>query len=343
VTRTYDAKDRPGKPAGRTLATTLLALCAVAAAPATADAVSCGDVIPAGATVLLQADLICDEVETALVVKGPAVLDLNGFSIRCKDTNGNGREVIQGVALEGAGAVLRNGVVRDCRQAVAVRGTGRHQVIGVRALFWASDGFRVDSDRNHLTGNESMFNGGLGYAVRGKANVIAGNTATGNRQGFDVEQRNTIELNVAAGNELTGFFVRSRNAKLRRNRALGSSIGFQITGRNNLLERNQAESNRTGFVLTDLSKRNRLVGNEAEDSNISGFIVDGLGNRLQGSRAEHNGAHGIVIAFGAQRSVVRGSSARFNGAADLSDANANCGTNRWRNNSFGSSDQACIQ
>lgn len=315
----------------------------IAAAPDARAQIRCGDTIPAGAHVVLTADLVCDDVETALTVTGPAVLDLNGFAIVCDDRNGNGREVIGGVALEGTAATLRGGTVRDCRQAVALRGAGRHVVSGMQALRSSSDGFRVESDRNQVLDSFSLLNGGAGFAVAGKANRIAGNAATGNRQGFDVEQRNTLERNVASTSTIAGFALRTRNATLRQNRAVGNQLGFNVRGRSTRLEGNEAEGNLVGFFFESFSRRNVLAGSVAVGNTLAGILVDGEANRLLQSSVEENGAEGIRIGSGGKRTVVRASIARDNGADDLSDATVGCGTNRWRSNDFGSANQSCIE
>jgi len=315
----------------------------LATASAAGAQVRCGDTIAPGAHVVLTADLVCDDVETALTITGPAVLDLNGFAIVCDDRNGNGREVIGGVALEGAAATLRGGTVRDCRQAIALRGAGRHLVSGMLALRSSSDGFRVESDRNQVLDSFALLNGGAGFAVAGKANRIAGNAATSNRQGFDVEQRNTLERNIASGSEFAGFALRTKSATLRQNRAVGNQLGFNVRGRSTRLEGNEAENNLVGFFFESFSRRNVLVGSVAIGSTLAGILVAGEANRLLQSRAEENGTEGIRIGAGAKRTVVRASSARDNGAHDLSDATPGCGTNRWRSNDFGSSNDPCIE
>lgn len=344
---TFDGIEKRGARArGRVRAVIAMAAIGVmglAAAPDARGQVRCGDVISAGAHVVLTADLVCDDVETALTVTGPAVLDLNGVAIACDDRDADGREVITGIALEGDAAEVRGGTVRDCRQAVALRGAGRHVVSAMQALRSSSDGFRVESDRNQVLDSFSLLNGGAGFAVAGKANRIAGNAATGNRQGFDVEQRNTLERNVASTSQIAGFALRTRSATLRQNRAVGNQIGFDVRGRSTRLEGNEAENNLVGFFLETFSRRNVLVGSVAIGNTLAGILADGEANRLLQSRVEENGAEGIRIASGGRRTVVRASIARGNAADDLSDATPGCGTNRWRSNDFGTSNDACIE
>lgn len=315
---------------------------AAGARPALAQ-VACGDVVGPGRTVVLQADLACDDVASGLVVHGPAVLDLNGHSLVCDDRNGNGREVITGILVEGAGVTLRNGAVRGCRAGVIVAGSGNHALSDVSVLFSASDGFRIESDRNRVSGSFSFFNGLAGFSIEGKANLLSGNAATGNDFGFTMGQRNTLTANIASGSERSGFIVRGRQAKLKGNRAVGGAIGFEVTGQSNRFEGNESANNTTGFVLVDLAKRNVLDGNVASDSGFNGFAVAGVANRLVENRAERNDGNGIRVASTASRTVVRATFARDNADEDLFDNTPGCGTNRWRNNSFGTSNEPCIE
>ena len=328
---------------GLVLGLLLAALTGTLAASRAEAQIRCGDTIAPGTQMVLLADVTCDDEDTGIVVIGPAVLDLNGFAVRCADQNGNGFETITGIALEGSGATVRGGAVRGCRQGIGVGGAGRHAVANVSVLFSASTGMRIDSDRNVVTDSFAFFNGGTGFSVAGKANVLSGNAATGNRAGFEVEQRNTLQRNIASGSERTGFVVRGRQAKLTGNRAVGGSIGFEITGTSNRLTDNESADNSTGFFLEGRSKRNKLTGNVATGSGINGFAVDGLGHKLMKSRAEGNSGNGIRVASTASRISVRSSSARNNDQADLFDNTPGCGTNRWRNNAFGSRNDACIE
>jgi len=75
----------------------------------------------------------------------------------------------------------------------------------------------------------------------------------------------------------------------------------------------------------------------------TGFAVAGDRNRLVRSRAERNGANGIQLVATASGTVITASVSQDNGDADLVDGTSGCGTNRWRNNTFGSSNDRCIE
>jgi len=329
----------------RAVARSLFAGCgatlALAAAPAGAQVI-CGDTIGPNQHVVLQADLACDDVETALVVQGPAVLDLNGFAILCDDANGDGREVIAGVLIEGTGATVRNGAIRGCRSGVTAGGAGKHRVSDVSVFFASAVAIRTTSERNKISNSFSLFPSGTGFEVEGEGNVLTGNAATGGRIGFDVAGRSTLKKNIASGSERIGFEIRSSRSVLTDNRAIGALTAFEIRGDANRLLRNQADDNSTGFFLESFAEANVLTRCSATDSALNGFAVAGDGNRLQRSRAEDNGGNGIRLASTASGNVVTGSVARGN-ELDLFDGTPGCGTNLWRRNGFGSSNDACIR
>jgi len=62
----------------------------------------------------------CEGRRPGLIVEGPAVLDLNGYTIRCR-ADAAGNEPQAGVLIEGSGATVRNGAVRDCRLAACAK------------------------------------------------------------------------------------------------------------------------------------------------------------------------------------------------------------------------------
>lgn len=312
--------------------------------PASSDAqVRCGDVIPAGANVVLQSNLECDDVDVAITVVGPAVLDLNGFAVSCADRNANRDEVITGILLEGRGAVVRDGAVRRCRQSVGLRGEGKHTVSNVTTAFASSDGVRAESDGNTIVDSSAFFCDGAGFDIEGKANVLSGNVATGNRNGFDVGDRNRLRENTAASSDFAGFVVRSRRSVLKGNRAVGNAVGYRVPGIANRLEGNEAENNHTGILLETISRRNVVEANVVADTELHGIVAGGVANRIVQNSVDDSGGNGIRTTSVAERTIVRGNVARRNASGDLSDDAPACGTNRWRNNEFTTSNQSCIE
>jgi parallel beta-helix repeat protein len=313
-----------------------------AASPAAAQ-VACGADVGPGEEVVLTRDLVCDRVGEAITVFGPAVLDLNGFTIRCADQDGDGRIPFDGIRVEGAGAVVRNGRITGCGTGLEVVGTGRHSISLLVLQSNVDDGMLVRSDANRIVDVSAFFNGKVGYDVIGKRNLLLGNAATGNGDiGFRSGGGNTLRRNIASNHEGEGFFVGGERALLLENRAILNDTGFTILGARHRLVENEAEDNGTGFLLDGITERNRLVENVASRNDFNGVIVFGNANRLIGTIAESNGQVGILL-FEAERNVVSRSEASGNGVVDLSETDPDCGTNRWRKNEFESASQVCIR
>ena len=79
---------------------------ALAVSTSPAMAVKCGDTITKNT--VLTANLPC-KVSPALIVEGPATLDLNGYTFSCTND-----EYSQGIAIYGKGATIKNGIVSGC-------------------------------------------------------------------------------------------------------------------------------------------------------------------------------------------------------------------------------------
>jgi hypothetical protein len=318
-----------------------LALVLGSAAPAGAQ-VACGDTIGPNEEVVLAADLVCDGVGEAIKVVGPAVLDLNGFSIRCEEQNGDGRLPFDGVRIDGAGATVRNGRVSGCQTGIQVAGTGRHSISLIVLQSNDEDGILVRSNANRIVDVNAFFNGAIGYHVLGAKNLLLGNAATGNGQiGFRAGGGNTLRRNIATNHESDGFIVGGERVQLLENRAIQNRTGFTLLGGRHRLVENEAENNETGFVLDGITERNRLVGNVASRNDFNGVIVFGDSNKLIETIAEHNGQVGILL-FETERNVVVRSETSGNDVFDLSNTGSDCGTNRWRRNEFEGANQECI-
>jgi hypothetical protein len=311
-------------------------------ATATAQAI-CGGRIQPGETVVLREDLQCDGRSPGLTVEGPAILDLNGYAIRCDDANGDGNAPQAGILVIGSGATVRNGVVRDCAEGILVAGDGRHLVAGMTALFSESSGLRVASDSNLIRDNQIFFTAADGLEVDGRLNRVIGNSATGNQGfGYFVRQRNTLTRNIASGNRDAGFVVVGVRSVVSRNRVLGSPRGFLVTGQRNRFTANEAEACGAGFTIDGPARGNVLARNEMSDNKL-GVLVIGDGNRLVGTRAERNEQDGIRLLATVADTTVKDSVALDNGRFDLVDDTPGCGTNAWRGSTFGKSNQGCVE
>lgn len=305
--------------------------------------VRCGERVGAGRHVVLAADLECGDAGAALRLEDGATLDLGGFAIRCR--NGGGPRAASGVFLDGSGAVLRNGTVQGCSHGIVVDGTGRHTIEDVVVAASGVSGVVVASHRNRVERAVVLGSGARGFVVSGVGNRLVDGVAIGNGNvGFLVSGRSTLIGNVASDNGEAGFIVASNFGVLTANRASGSRVGFFVRGRANRLERNEGAGNVSGVVLDAFSRGNLLLHNVMRDNLFSGFFGHGgSGNKLLANRAQDNGAHGVILLEASSRTLVHGTVAARNGAADLADETSGCGSNRWRENAFATSNQTCIE
>jgi parallel beta-helix repeat protein len=125
------------------------------------------------------------------------------------------------------------------------------------------------------------------------------------------------------------------------------SQAFDIVGNHNLLINSIAQCFvlRFGGCITVRGDGNRLIDNFATSTNITtftdpgGFEISGNNNVLQGNRAIRNEGPGIVVT-GTGNRLTR-NTALLN-SLDLQDTSGDCAHNTWRQNTFATSDPACI-
>ena len=297
----------------------------------TAQAVNCGDVIGPNETVVLGQDLLaCDDTApTALTVIGPAMLDLNGYRVGCEDVDGNGA-VPDGIALVGKKATVWNGQVENCREGVVVAGEGKHRVEEVTTTLNTRNGFHVASDGSRLYRNDADTNELNGFRVDGDKNDLRDNAAT-----------TTLRFN--------GFNVSGDKNKLRLNRAIANDAkGYNIGGDKNKLDQNIASHNDSeGFTVS--GNKNTLRKNLATENGYHGYQLQGDKNKLIDNQALDNGRAGIRVQNGYEKNLIMKNTASGNDTkggepdSDLEDLNPDCGSTRWRDNDFNTSNQACIE
>jgi len=116
-------------------------------------AVSCGDTIGPGGTVVLTGNLEPCATDPAVTVVGPVTFNLAGFTISCEIT------ATDGIVVEGFRANVQNGTVRGCLAGVRLAGDGSHRITNMISRDNEDDGFDVPSSWNRLTYNEGNDNG----------------------------------------------------------------------------------------------------------------------------------------------------------------------------------------
>jgi parallel beta-helix repeat protein len=314
-----------------TLATAGLLLGLVLASPAVA--VQCGDTIGPNVSVTLSESLICDSTTNyvALTIIGPAEVHLNGFTIQCHDTNQDGVVPTSGLFLDGHNAQVHgSGIVKDCFVGVAVSGEGRHLVKNV----------------------ETQNNREMGIAVLSAKNTLRGNKASTSRYGFVVglsSDSNTLIENTAAGNKV-GFIIDGYKQQLRRNVAdTNVEDGFRIYDDKHTLIGNRAERNSVnGFAVQEAGIEITLRKNVASNNGQDGFQISGQGHKLIENEASANRGNGIQVHEANHIKLMNNVALANNqdhslDAFDLADEIPNCDTNTWKQNTFGTANQPCIQ
>jgi parallel beta-helix repeat protein len=245
-----------------------LVFAAVAGLAGTASAqIACGDVLQRGTTTVLTEDIgPCDGFDYALGVDG-AVLDLNGHTFSCADTDGDGA-VPDGIVLFGRKAVLRNGTVRGCDDNVFLAGKGKHLVENVTTTQAIEDGLYIqpNSNKSLVTGTVAVANGDDGFELRGNRNRIESSTADSNvEDGIDVAGAagSLISANVVTGNVDAGIDVDAAGTKVLGNTVTGSGgFGIELSGRRNKIIGNAVSGSGGGIdIAAESCRGNRFADN----------------------------------------------------------------------------------
>lgn len=296
----------------------LLGAALVLTAGAAAAQLPCGSVVTTD-TVMI-ADLLCTSHDPALTVVGPATLDMDGHRVF-------GVNAGTGIALDGKGATLKNGAVRDFANGVRLGGGGKHKVQNVAASSNVANGFVIDSGNNRIvdsvargnlmhgflvfalvapggenltvvantiTGSSAVNNKLRGFALSGAKGVYADNVATSNFDGgFQVGgTANVLSENVSSMNGGPGFDVTGTDTQLLDNLSAGDAgTAFQMpaqAGKKAKLLRNLAIDAHAGIAGgTDL--RDNVV----ISTNGRGIDVAAPGHKLTGNTVVSAGEIGI--------------------------------------------------
>jgi len=157
--------------------------------------------------------------------------------------------------------------------------------------------------------------------------------------------RNLVDTNVVTGSDFAGVaLVEASRATVRSNHvSANASCGLFINGSDrNKIRSNILENNGGGGVCAESGDGNSIVGNAA-DGNGDGISVGAVtGTLVRDNTANRNRGMGIAIGAGGSTSTVTGNTARSNDIVDLSDANADCDANVWKQNTFGSDSVAGV-
>ena len=239
-----------------------------------------------------------------------------------------------------------------------------------------TDGFLISNPRNLLNNNSASGNTLAGYHFDSVHNKGADNSATenGGPGFFLTTSHNKLNRSTSTDNNGAGFKFLGQ-ADVSRNRINNSTVtgnggsGFDITGNRNFIF-SSTISNNDGDGVTIHGSANEIEAdegpstisgnggsginivsgahNELEANTISGNTVDGITirllgtlNHILGNEVFDNGQAGINV-FGTSNVIQQANTANGNATFDAADHNPGCDTNRWHNNSFGTTNQTCI-
>jgi len=319
-----------------------LAFCFVVGASTLGAQVVCGDIITTPAE--LTADLICDgnDAGPALTVMGPGgKLDLNGFTVDC-DNDADATDT-DGIVLTGRKALVHSGTVTDCTDGVVLIAPGHHHVANITSELNSGDGFRVPdggSNRNKLNANTAQDNGGAGFHVGSAAGSSSDNSFVANLSddngGYGLRIWTTggghkVNGNTFSNNGAAGIVVHVSASQAIHGNTIFSNgtqgIGILAGGRNVITE-NMIDDNGT----ISLASSTGLLVRGTDDNRLEGNIVTGS---RRGIDLSANGAN-----FSTDNRI-EGNTVTGN-TVDMSDASADCDNNKWKGNTFNTSNKACI-
>jgi len=310
----------------------------VSALPAAAQVV-CGDVIPAGANVVLTADLNCPSDDPALTVTGPANVDMAGFLVTC-DYDGPDPNGPTGILLDAKGVKLSNGVVERCADNLVVAGTGGHKIENIVSRSASAHGILVNSDKNKLkniAANDNVGEDGRGLMVLGNKNKFENITAyrNGSDGMFVAGDGNQVRRAVFARNQTDGLELSGDGNKAKDCFVTDNATeGIDIVGNGNKVEKS---------IITRAGDNDELDDPALE--------IEGDGNQVKNNFISDNIRVGILALPGASNTKISKNVVLGNPDFDLQDeaVGGTCGSNQWKGNTFsissaeGNPSPACIE
>ena len=304
---------------------------------ADADTFNCGDTINTGGTVSLTADVgPCDDnVEPALTVVAPTVLNLNGYRVFCEDTNGNG-VVPNGILMTGNGGKIKDGTVEGCVDNIQLgnddsgASEGSHIVVGVVSK---NTGFDAEGD------------GGDCFDIATANNKLKDSTAKNcSDDGIDIDgDNNVVKDNVVDGIGDNCLAANGASNRIKENEIVGcTDRGIDLDGNSNIVIDNEVSQTGKEGIRADDGSFNIIKENEVSEGAEEGIKIESQGNIVRSNESEDNAGAGILVKEGGGTNIIKANEAEDN-LVDLVDENADCGTNVWSNNDFDTADpSSCI-
>ena len=297
-------------------------LCALSLAfPFAARAEPCGTVVAAGTTLTLTANVgpCDDDTNPAIVVEDGATLDRGGFILFCEDVD-FGLDWPVGIKVNGTKATVLNGDVDNCQVGVQLGGEGKHYVEGVTASSRGM-GFYVEAarEKNKLVSTNSFSNQN-GYIIEGdKTSIATSNALENDGIGFQVSShKNKLVDNVSDGNDVGAFNLEGEKNKLTGGSASDSPYGIRCAGE----------------------------GCKVREVTVTGNAADGIeverSAKVLGCTVSQNDV-GIHVEGSALKPKIIGNSSTLNTTFDMKDDVAGCNLHVWKDNTFGTANETCIE
>ncbi|AWF80913.1 hypothetical protein BTJ40_08880 [Microbulbifer sp. A4B17] len=286
--------------------------------------VSCGDTITTPTT--LDSDLVCtiaDEFSVALAIEGPSGrLSMGDYSLTCS-TN----EFGTGIILLGSGARLTGGSVIGCGDAVTLSEDGSHFASDVYITDFGDDGVYVESNNNVVSFMEIINDGSdsdEGIDIQGNNNLISANYVEGaGDEGIEVAgDFNTVTANEVSFSTFDGIEIDGDFAVVVNNTsAFNGGSGIEVDANNGTISTNTISFNDSGIDL-DQGDNNAITNNSVTDNGTYGIFIldDGPTNNTITNNVSEGHTYDLFDAF-----------------------DTDCtGSNTWQNNTFSTSDPACL-
>ncbi|MFQ5668026.1 MAG: nitrous oxide reductase family maturation protein NosD [Candidatus Binatia bacterium] len=308
------------------IAIVVVSIALLGVTPAGAETpVFCNMTITISGQYVLTSDLACGAAPGLEVAANDVHIDFNGHTLSGPGTGvgiitANGGCVgVTGLHLNGGTVTGFDTGIRLCAPAST---TMNAHVNGMTVTGNSLSGIHlVNSDGNHVNGN-----------------TISENISTQGAVGVRLENshNNKFNTNRLRDNEtVPGVFA--------------TCGGFGLFGSNdNVITSNDISDNGAangGFgVGLFFSSGNTVRGNIVNGNRQQGIlVVFGSNHTVQSNTVNQTLiGNGIFVLF-ASDNTIKSNIAFNNAALDLLDTNANCDNNTWKSNTFGTSNQACIQ
>lgn len=257
----------------------------------------------------------CDSFNTvgpALIVEGPARLDMNGYMVLCEDVTGM-VGVPTGIQVTGQNAEITDGTVKGCSTGISVKGGGHHKLAGLTVVSSQGNGIEIGSDDNRLKRVSVLDSGGEGIRIEGAGNRVVDSLAAGNHD-------HGIRVKKANNNRILDTRALNNRGDVEDNKNPIAGEGIRLEGDHNVAKRCIAIGNGDEGVRVKGGEGNVishcLVQANGTTTGEPGIEVgdDGPTHTIvEHNRAIANAADGIAIE-GGQYTLVRHNRALANGS-----------------------------